>query len=125
MLTGKIEVCPWDDMFLFEGNTPVGYEGELQLSQFDLQDTHYRLAPAFSSWSGPLPSEISYNLLFQISQLHQIWSRWIEHDVYDDCISLSNFSIWIDKTFRYIYPLRISLTTFLSSHLRLILEGHG
>ena len=69
--------------------------------------------------------EISDNLLLQISQLHQIWSRWVEHDMYDDCISLSNFSIWIDKTFRYIYPLRISLTTFLSSHLRLILEGHG
>ena len=24
------------------GNTPVGYEGELQLSQFDLQETYYR-----------------------------------------------------------------------------------
>ena len=69
----------------------------------------------------PLPRKISYNLLFQISQLHQIWSRWIEHDMYDDCISLPNFSIWIDKTF---IPLRISLTTFLSSYLRLILEGH-
>ena len=52
-------------MFPFEGNTPVGYEGELQLSQFDLQDTHYRLAPAFFSHK----VQISYDLLLQISAL--------------------------------------------------------
>ena len=30
------------NLWIFTGNTPVGYEGELQLSQFDLQQTYYR-----------------------------------------------------------------------------------
>ena len=29
-------------IFIITGSTPVGYEGELQLSQFDLQETYFR-----------------------------------------------------------------------------------
>ena len=44
-------------IFIITGSTPVGYEGELQLSQFDLQETYFRyyLTGAYLSSS---PEEI-------------------------------------------------------------------
>ena len=43
-LGGKTLVCLFNNFFksAILGSTPVGYEGELQLSQFDLQETYFR-----------------------------------------------------------------------------------
>ena len=54
----------------FSGSTPVGYEGELQLSQFDLQETYFRYIHAHNFGISPPKQDVLFYLYIYCCMLY-------------------------------------------------------